>query len=337
MEPRVLAHMARQHGMITRSQLRQLGVDDGVVRRLVTTGQLVAVRRGVYMCPESWAGLDEYTGQPLARARAAHYAMRLPHVMSHDSAALEHGLPILLPKPELVHVTRPRVLGTRTEHGVKHHKAVFRPGQRELVNGIPVLDRARTAVDIAREHGFTHGVVACDSALRSGVTRRELRSAHEPMKSWPGITVVRAAVEFADGRAETLAESLGRILVVELGLDPEVEPQFELIIDGKYHRCDLRVGRHIFEVDGRIKYQSVESGGVATKAVEQVLWEEKQRQTLICGIGLGMSRITWPDFWGAQRERCKARLRREYYVTEARFGTSLDDLRAYLPRRRPAA
>ena len=332
MDPRVYSTMAGQHGFVTRRQLRAIGVDDEAVRRWLASGEVVAVRRGVYFQKDVWDGLDEYVGKPLARARAAHYGLRLDHVMSHDSAALEHGMPILGARPEMIHVTRPRVLGTRSEHGVKHHKAVFLPDQRIVVNGIPVLDRARTAVDIAREHGFRHGAVACDSAMRAGVTRRELELAVEPMWCWPGVTAAREAVDFADPRAESVAETLGRDLVCELGLG-DVEPQFEVVIDGRTYFCDLRVGRHVFEVDGRIKYQSVETGGVSLKSAEQVVWDEKQRQTTICGIGLGMSRIVWADYFG-QRQAAKARLRREYAVTEARFGTSLDGLEPYLPMRR---
>lgn len=326
--------MATQHGLVTRQQLRQLGVGDELLLRWIRSGQLLAVRRGVYARQEWWDTLDEYVGKPLARSRAAHYAIRLDHVMSHDSAALEHGLQILAARPELIHVTRPRVLGTRTEHGVKHHKAVFAPEQRMVVNGIAVLDPARTAVDIAREHGFTHGAVACDSAMRTGVTRRDLELAVEPMSCWPGVTMVREAIWFADPRAESVAETLGRILVTELGLG-EVECQFEVVIAGRRYFCDLRVGRHVFEIDGRIKYRSTDDGGVAQKSPEQVAWDEKQRQTLICGIGLGMSRLVWADFFSG-REAAKARLRREYAVTESRFGTSLDGLQPYLPRHRAA-
>lgn len=330
MDPRVYATMAGQHGLITRRQLRAMGVDDEAVRRWLASEEVLSVRRGVYLHRDTWESLDEYVGRPLARARAAHFAMRLDHVMSHDSAALEHGMPILAGEPEMVHVTRPRVLGTRSEHGIKHHKAVFHPDHGVVVNGIPVLDPARTAVDIAREHGFVRGAIACDSAMRAGTTRRELQLAVEPMWSWPGVTAARDAIAFADARAESVAETLGRILVTELGLG-EVEPQFELVIDGRTYFCDLRVGRHIFEIDGRIKYQAVEAGGVAIKPADQVVWEEKQRQTVICGIGLGMSRIVWADFF-SQRASAKARLRREYAVTETRFGTSLDGLQAYRPR-----
>ena len=327
--------MANQHGLITSRQLIKLGHRGDVVARWVRTGHLVSVRRGVYTEPATWETWDDYRDRPLARARAAQFVMRTDHVMSHDSGALELDMPILSSTPEIIHVTRPDVHGSRTTCGVKHHTAVFRNDQVVTIGGIDVLDPARTAVDIAREHGFVHGVIACDSALRLGVPRSALRKAYEPMSCWRHVTVVRAAVDFADGRAESVGEGLLRIMVEELGLGP-VQPPFELVINGRMLRCDLRVGRHIFEFDGKAKYQRVDQGGLADKDPGDIVWDEKKRQDLVCGIGLGMSRVIWSEFWGDERARTKVRLAREYAATEARYGTSLSDIAAYLPRRTAA-
>ena len=42
----------------------------------------------------------------------------------------------LRPRRELVHITRPDVRGSRTEHGVKHHGATYRDDQVVEVGGI---------------------------------------------------------------------------------------------------------------------------------------------------------------------------------------------------------
>ena len=81
-------------------------------------------------------------------------------------------------------------------------------------------------------------------------------------------------------------------------------------------------------------------GGVADKPVEDVLWDEKKRQRLVCAEGLGMSRIIWEDFWGPARVRARNRLLAEYAVTEARFGSRLPERLARFAatvRRPPAA
>jgi hypothetical protein len=285
---------------------------------------LVVVRRGVYADGVVWAALDAYRGRPRLEARAAVLTMHRGWVLSHDSAAHELGLELLRPRDPHVHITRPGFTSAWTRYGVKHHYARFRPSQLVDVDGFRVLDMARTAIDLGREHGEWAGIVACDSAMRLGTPRSALIEAHLPMDHWPHITQARAAVDFADPRAENTAESLGRILVAELGIgDPD--PQFPVAIATGIAWCDIRVGNHMFEVDGRIKYRSEEDGGVATQPIEDVLWDEKKRERLVCAEGVGMSRIFWDDFWGARREAAKARLRAEYDVTESRFGPQLSE------------
>jgi hypothetical protein len=62
---------------------------------------------------------------------------------------------------------------------------------------------------------------------------------------------------------------------------------------------------------------------MADRKIEDVLWDERKRQTQVCAEGLGMSRLVWEDFWGERRAVARARLRAEYDVTVARFGEVL--------------
>ncbi|MGZ4456374.1 MAG: type IV toxin-antitoxin system AbiEi family antitoxin domain-containing protein [Nocardioides sp.] len=327
------AEISRHDDLVTARRCAELGIPRGLLARLVRSGHLVAVRRGVYTTRERWESATRPEERALLAARAASEAMVVPHLMSHDSAALELGMQVLLPRDPLVHVTRWGVLGSRTHHGVKHHKAPFRtdqvlfPGEGRRA----VLDPARTAMDIARDRGLAAGVVAADSALRVGATTRDFQSALADMRCWPHVTVARETADLADAGAENVAESLGRILVSELGFG-RPETQFGLRADGREAWCDLRIGRHVFEVDGRVKYVPATSGGVAAGPPEEVLWGEKQRQDFVCGFKLGMSRIVWADFWGSARRRARQRLRREYLDTLARFGSDIDDLAPYVIR-----
>ena len=331
MDPYLEGIFTRNAGLLTRRQALEAGVPAHDIDRLVRCGAWIAVRRGVYALKHHWESLDDHRGRPLLQARAASAAMLTPHVMSHDSAALELRMGILLPQPVLVHVTRFGDLGGRTEHGVKHHLAPFTPAQVVFIDGRPVLDAARTAADIAREHGATHGIVAADSARRLGVTDRDFDFVIAQMRNWPFVTVVRSVVEHSDGGSDSVGESLGRILVLELGIG-RPQTQFGLTDGVVTIWCDLRVGRHIFEFDGRIKYRPVSAGGVASKTPDEVLWEEKQRQDFITGFKLGVSRIVWDDLWGRRREAAKQRLMREYLDTCRRFGSSTDDLAPYIVR-----
>jgi hypothetical protein len=277
----------------------------------------------VYADGGLWATLDEFRGRPRLRARAAVMKLQRGWVMSHDSAALELDMPLLRPQRSLVHITRPGFSAAWTRYGVKHHYARFRADQLMDVEGRRVLNAARTAVDLAREHGEMEGVVACDWALRAGVTRTELQEVLAPMQFWPHVVRARWAVDMADPRAENANESLGRMLVTELGIG-KPDPQFPVAIDGgRIAWCDIRVGNHVFEIDGRTKYQPMEVGGLADRDPHRVVWDEKKRERLVCAEGLGMSRIFWEDYWGEARDRARRRLMAEYAVSEARFGAEL--------------
>jgi hypothetical protein len=332
MPPRLRAVFDQQRGLVSRAQALDAGMAPEVVQRLVATGEWRAVRRGFYTERESWEHLDARDGRPRLTARAAYLGVARPHVVSHDSAALFLGLPTLGQPAPLVHLTRLGPPRARTRNGIRYHQSCIRESQRLVVDGLPVLELARTAVDIAREHPLPHGVVAVDAARQRGVSLADLWSVIDGMYRWPGITTARLAVESSDPGAESVGETLGRMFLDELGIGP-VQTQFEIRDESRHARCDMRVGRHLFEFDGHTKYLRVEKGGVAVLDPDRVVWEEKQRQDWLLGYRLGMSRLVWADFWGARRRTAMARVAREYALTCATFGTSIDDLAHLVVRR----
>jgi len=318
--------MAANQGLLTRPQALDAGLSPSAIRHLVNTGQLVVLRRGVYADGELWRSLDVHRGQHRLRTRAALLKMRRSWVVSHDSAAHELELDILLPPEPHVHITRPGFTAAWTEFGVKHHLAPYRGDQVVRVAGLPVLDLARTAVDIAREHGTPYGEVACDSAMRKGVSKADLAAACAPMANWPHVVRTRTAVEFARPRTGSVAESLGRLLVEELGVDAPIEIQFPVRRpDGRVAWLDIVLGAHDFEVDGGAKYLPVEQGGLATRPTLEVLWDEKRRERDLHRLGVGTSRVLFEDYWGDRRREALRRMREEYDDTARRFGTQLPE------------
>ena len=318
--------MASQDGLLTRAQALDAGLSPTTIRHLIRTGALVVVRRGVYVDGELWQSLDPYRGQQRLRTRAALLTMRRSWVVSHDSAGHEHELDLLTPPDPHVHITRPGWPKAWKEYGVSHHLAGFRDEQVMELNGLRVLDIARTAVDIAREHGSPYGEVACDSAMRLGVSRSALEAACEPMTNWPYITRTRGAVAFARPGSGSVAETLGRILVEELAIEAHLEIQFPVRRgNGSVAWLDIVLGCHGFEIDGKGKYIPVEIGGLATKPPFEVLWDEKRRERDLHQVGLGTSRILWEDYWPPRRSESLRRLRSEYDETAARFGTQLPE------------
>jgi hypothetical protein len=339
MRPEVIARMSAQHGLITRRQAFAAGMSADHVDRLVRSGRLIALRRGVYADAERLKATTTWRERQLWVDRAVSLSLARPHVMSHDSSALELGMEILQPARPRTHVTRPGLVGSHRRRQITEHLAPYRVEQVVTVNGRRVLDAARTAADIAREHPLEYGVVACDSARRMGCTVDELWAAVAPMRNWPYVTRVREAVDLSDPNADNPAETLARLLVTELGFG-RPQTQFGLTDGRRKAWCDLRLGRHIIEFDGWVKYRHVQDGGVATTSAESVLREEKKRQDWVCGFKLGMSRLVWEDYWGEARDAALTRLRREYLDTVRLYGTSIDDLAPFIirgPRPRPRA
>lgn len=255
------------------------------------------------------------------RVRAGVLTATAAAVISHSSSAALLGLPIRPRWRELVHLTRPGVTGGRTEGGVKHHLAGYDSTDVVTVDGLHLMHPARTAVDIGREFGFEDGVVAADAALRLGATAVQLESALERMRNWPGVTSARSAVQVADGGAASIGESLLRLFVRELGVGVP-ETQFEVRDHGRTAAVDLRLRRHLFEFDGKIKYVGRDRGGVADKSPEEIVWEEKRREDWLRNHdgGYGMSRVVWSELFGRARDETKRRLAREYAESQRRYG-----------------
>lgn len=342
MDPRVIAALSTNGGVITFAQLLDLGVSPGEVRQLRRRKVLHPLRRGIYTTTELWESLDEWSGRPRLVARAVILSVRRGWVLSHNSAADELALATLRPPVPLTHLTRPGWTNAWTENGVAHHLAGFSASEVVEINGVKVLNAARTAVDIAREHGVVHGMVACDSARRLGVTKAELVAAYQRMESWPGSRAIHTSVDLSDPRAENPHESLGRHLVLEAGIgDPD--PQFPVRTADGIKWCDIRVGNHIIETDGRIKLRSKATGGVADD-VEQALWDEKLRERFVKDRRLVVTRVVWEDYWGRQRAHAVRRLQADHQESVRLYGATLDpelareaeEIRAQYGDRRPA-
>jgi hypothetical protein len=313
MTPDLRALADRQYGVVTRRQALRRGMTE---RQLKTAtqprGEWVVVRRGAYAERWEWDAADD-ARHHLMRVMAVSLVARKAYVLSHSSAAVVHRLDCRPHWRELVHVSHPGVLGGRTEGGVKHHPAAVPENEQLVVGGLGVTSLARTAVDIAREYGIEDGVVACDQALRRGVPRSGLYDVLARMRSWPNVTLGRAAVRLADPGAENLAESLARMLVIELGFGT---PSTQVWIEdgGRRVRVDLILNGHIFEFDGKVKYTGEFGAGT------EVLWREKEREDWLRSLGFGISRIVWSDLFGPARRAALKRLAREYLATQARHG-----------------
>jgi hypothetical protein len=125
---RIAAIAARQHGVVTVEQLREVGFDESAVHRAMRAGRLHRLHRGVYAVGHrslSWRG--RWLAAVLAAGDGA--------VLSHTSAAAlwEYLRPIRGP----VHVTLPAAVRRKSRPGLQVHRS-----------------RTLTRLDVTRRHGI---------------------------------------------------------------------------------------------------------------------------------------------------------------------------------------
>ena len=279
--------------VFTRAEALAAGFDVRTVNARVRSGEWTALRRGIYSEAHRLpVGLAQRHAADVA---AAARATRQQVVGSHESAALVHGLttftrydgPPLLSRcrePE-----RPRPPGALPAPLVAHVPA----DHRAEVLGAPVTTVARTAVDLARKGPALSAVVVLDSALRLGVPRAELEDVLRVAKGWPGSRRAAEYVAFADRRAESALESVGRWRMWELRL-PKPELQLPL-----YDRVGLmgfpdflwEDARVIGEADGLLKYRTGDE--LPNPRERDALAREKQREDRFRDAGYEVFRFTW--------------------------------------------
>ncbi|WP_310962252.1 hypothetical protein [Nocardioides terrisoli] len=193
----------------------------GDVRAALRQGRIVRVGRGSYGLP----------GGPEARAAAR----RLAGVLSHTSAAIEHGWPVkVLPRQPHVTVPRHRTVAAGRRRQVTVHYADVR------TDGL-VTTPAQTVVDCARALPFDEALCIADSALRSGmVTAAELEAAALAAPRTGRSRAIRV-VTAADARAANPFESVIRAISLEFP-QLNLEPQVQIAGLGRPDLHDRRLG-----------------------------------------------------------------------------------------------
>jgi predicted transcriptional regulator of viral defense system len=150
MNTKLVATMASHGGLLSHAEALDCGLSANTIRQLIRSGRLVVLRRGMYADGELWAELDEHRGRHRLRTRAATRQMVRGFVISHDSAAYEHGLQIVEPPKPLVHITRPGFTGAWTKAGVKHHLAGFQPEQVLVADDLEMLGNTESPTERSR-------------------------------------------------------------------------------------------------------------------------------------------------------------------------------------------
>jgi very-short-patch-repair endonuclease len=140
-EEAVAALAGRQYGLVTRGQLRVVGVGDTGIRERLRTKRLHRLHRGVYAVGHSVLPSK-------AHWMAAVLACGDGAVLSHVAAAAHHQ--IRRSAASMIDVTVPGANGRQKRKGIRIHRS-GRLGSQDVTvhEGIPVTTVARTLLDLA--------------------------------------------------------------------------------------------------------------------------------------------------------------------------------------------
>jgi len=246
--------------LFTVSGLRRAGNSPEHIRTLVRRGKIVRIGRGVYVRAATariFGSTPE--GEHVLRAAAAVVQVGRGSVVSHQSAAVLHGVDLIArPGHDVTMTGRP----SRGRNGNPGLHVYTTPLPRDHVMfkvGLPVTTAARTVIDVARTMSFADGVVAADSAIRKGLTSKsQLCAVLATCSGRRGVVQARLVVEFASGLAESVLESIARVAFAEQCLPVPRLQVWIATADGEViGRVDFYWEEYktIAEVDGALKYE----------------------------------------------------------------------------------
>ncbi|MBM7502877.1 hypothetical protein ACFPER_05300 [Agromyces aurantiacus] len=289
---------------------------DRWLQRAVQAGRLVRVRAGHHVDAVEWDAAS-HDQRALLRVAAGIRTRRQSAVLTHESAALVLGIPIIGARPDAVHLVSSTGSAPRNERGVVWHRERLRDGDVIAYGGFFVTSPERTMYDLARTRGFASAVTGLDAALAGRYEPLATRFDGEGFVQWTpepiaaldrealteridasggarGIRSARRAVEFADPRSASSGESLSRAQIHLLGFpQPEVQVAFARL-DGGVDVVDF-IWRDLLiagEFDGFVKYHREDY--LDGRTPEEVVWLEKQRERrLRRDHGLEVSRWSW--------------------------------------------
>ncbi|KRA22202.1 hypothetical protein ASD65_16985 [Microbacterium sp. Root61] len=272
---------------------------------LIRAKRLVSVRPGFFADGTEWTAASPEE-RLVATARALDLMSTTRPVVSHETAAAVHGLPLFRPNDGTVHaiVAAERPGAAR---GVVRHRGDLSDDEVIEVNGLLCTNLARTVADVARTMTFEQAVTVADAALRRTCVPRAgvyLTDRHTDFRktvaeiarrSAHGVARARRVLAFADGRAQLPGESISRIRLYELGfrgLDLQVR------VPGPkgtnfYVDFGFEEQTAFGEFDGTMKYN--DGRLVDGRTTAAIFDAEKQREDWIRGTtNRRIARWGWP-------------------------------------------
>jgi very-short-patch-repair endonuclease len=263
---------ARQHGIVTRTQLRTAGFSDDIIDRRIRTRRLVRIHRGVY--------LVGVVAPPYAHELAACLACGPLAVLSHRSAAVIWQIMKGRARPARLEVTIPE--GYRRHPGLRVYRiGTLRPDEVTRVRGIPITTAARTLYDLAgrlRRRPLERAVAEA-IALRL-TTATEVRAMALRQAGRRGAGRLRAVLDLGDPRrTRSEAEEIFLGLVRRGGIELPV--------------VNTRVAGYEVDFYWPAAHLAVEVDGFAFHISRRAFEQDRRRDAELATLGVRVVRVTW--------------------------------------------
>lgn len=229
---------------------------------------------------------NDFIGQPKVKREA----------FSHLSAALIHGLPIVVIPDQRVEVIRPGA--SRKHRHLIVRSSLLPPGHVSSVGIYRVTTIERTLVDVALTYDLATAVSMIDHAIHAGMTSvKSVELVFAECGRARAQVRARRAFDVADRRRESPAESIAAVRLFELGIGG-FEPQAEFTDDfGRvFARVDFchRGAKVIVEIDGLEKYS------MGNRTIRQALEAEKSRDARLMVLGYRVIHLTWKQLFSVR-------------------------------------
>lgn len=279
------------------------------------------IARGVYLLPtsglEPWEQKREVT---LARCAGALLASPSTPALSHECAAIVHGLPCWEQEPDVQVISRARAPRPRTplprvsyaagDRRLKGRGASIVRRHRDLaddettmVSGLRVTTLKRTMLDCALDLPVRESVCVLDGGMRALCApsrrlgaclgrdpeelREELTARLASMGSRRGVRRARAALALMSPWSESPGESVLRWIVAAGALPSPTEQE---------HVHDVRSGTHAYlDLAWPDAMLGVEFDGYAKYTSRADLRAEKAREMVLRRHGWRVLRVEWRE------------------------------------------
>lgn len=241
---------------LTTKLVRHVSSTDAALHAKLDTAQMHEIAHRIYVDTADYQQLKRYEKEFL-RTYAAGLSSRRAVLVGRSAARLQ-GMWVMKTPNEQVELALPGGRPSAKSRWFDGHSYVQLPlidADVHLTHHIRCTTPIRTAVDIARLHGYDHGIVAFDN-LFSGLNREDARELwHElsrlvnRLSGTKGIGNARLVLKTPSWLSESALEAIVRTILIRHNIPYEQQ----VVISG--YRVDFLIdGRLILEADGYAKY-----------------------------------------------------------------------------------